>query len=432
MTNQNHWKKPLRAAGLLGTGKVGQVIFMFGAIALAARTLGAEHFGLLILINSLMMTIAKTAQFQSWQALVHYGAKAQKSDDKTRLQRIIKFSFTLDLLTALLAYAIVWIVSHFTLNLFGLDPALSNTIQAYGTAIILMVLNGTPNGILQLFNRFDRIAWYTASAPFIRLIGSVYLFINDGTFLQFLILWYMAEVFAALILLSMGFLTLYAQDLLAGLFRPSLSPLKPESGIWRYVFGTQVVSTLDLSTTHLPVLFVGGILGPSAAGIYKIAQEFSSVLLKSGAKLFGQAIYPDLARLSAQNDRKTSRQMIASTALLIGAIGLAVFSVFVIFGQQAIMLSAGPGFTTAYPVMIWLCFAGVITVSGFALEPLLISAGFIRQTIMARAVATVFFIPILYSLLLYKGITGVGMAILMYTALHYGALLLQVKKNFKE
>ena len=178
-----------------------------------------------------------------------------------------------------------------------------------------------------------------------------------------------------------------------------------------------MASTLDLSGTHLPILFVGGVLGPSGAGLYRVAKEFASVLLKPSTKIFGQAIYPDLARLSAQGDFKARRKMVRRTALLIGGIALSVFALFVLFGRQAITLSAGAEFIDAYAPMIWLCAGGVINAASFALEPLLISTGLLRQTVTARLLSTLIFLPLLYLFLHQYGVVGAGIAGFIYAVL---------------
>lgn len=413
------WMKPMRSAGLLGIGKSGRAAFMLVAMALTARTLGVAEFGTLVLIHSLITAIAKISCFQTWQALVHYGMKALEGHDTSRLVRIIKFSALLDILTALIAFGIVWIVSGpAVIKFFGLDPALSSVTQLYGSVIMLLVLSsGSADGILQLFDRFDRIAWHTIAAPLIRCLGAIYLFITSGSFFEFLVLWYIAEAVSAMILITMGALTLKERMPAAGFLKRCPSLLKPEPGIWRYIGGTQLASTLDLSNNQLPVLLVGGVLGPVAAGLYRVAKEFASVLLKPAEKLFGRAFYPDLARLSAQNDVEARRQMVIRTAPLIGGIAFLVFMLFVVFGHQLIRLTAGPDFVGAYATMIWLCAAGVIGAFAFALEPLLIAAGFIRQAVLARAGASAIFIPLLYFLLQTSGIIGAGVASFLYTVL---------------
>lgn len=422
----------MRSAGLLGLGRGGQAVIMLAVMALSARTLGVEDFGALILIQSLILAIAKMARFQTWQALVHYGMKAQAAGDMPRIQRVVKFTLLLDFCTAFAAYAVVWIVCGPAIALFDLDPSLSGAALLYGSAIMLTVLNGTPNGVLQLYDRFDRIALQTLVAPLIRFFGSLYLFMTDGNLLQFLIVWYAAEVLSALVLIFMGWLTMYENGIVAGLLKRTQSLLRPEPGIWRYVGGTQLSSTLDLCGTHLPVLFVGALLGPSAAGLFRVAKEFSSVLIKPADKLLARAIYPELARFSAQNDVHARRQMIFRTAALIGSGAFIVFAVFLIFGHQLIALTAGPAFSGAYAPMIWLCLAGVISAAGFALEPVLISSGVVRQTVFARALACAIFIPSLYFLLLQHGVVGAGMANLVYTCLVSLFMLLAGRQLLKK
>lgn len=411
------WMKPMRSAGLLGVGRAGRAIFMLAAMSLAARTLGVVEFGTLVLVHGLIFTIIKATRFQTWQSLVHYGMKALEGHDTPRLVRIIKFSILLDILTAFIAFGIVWIVSGSMIEFFGLDPSLSSTTRLYGGVIMLLALNDAPEGVLQLFDRFDRIAWHSIVAPLIRCVGALYLFIAEGSLFQFLVLWFIAEAISTVVIIMMGTLTFKEKMPDARFLNRSSSLLKPESGIWRYIGGTQLASTLDLSNKQLPMLMVGGVLGPSAAGLFSVAQEFASVLLKPAEKLFGRAFYPDLARLSAQKNVEVRRLMVIRTAPLIGGIALLAFMIFVVFGHQLINATVGPEFIGAYTAMIWLCAAGVIGAFAFALEPLLVAAGFVKQTVIARAGGSIIFIPLLYLLLQEAGIIGAGIASVIYTIL---------------
>ena len=417
----------MRIAGLLGAGKGGQVVIMLAVTALTARTLGVTDFGTLILIQTVILAVGKIARFQTWRALVYYGAMAREAKDKARLQRIIKFSGLLDILTGLVAFLIVIVVSGSAIKLFGLAPAFNETMQLYGSVILLMTLNGTPNGILQLFDRFDRIAWLTIVAPLVRLAGSLYLFTQDGSLIDFLIVWYLADAVSVLALLLAGLFTLREEGLTKGLFKRSPSLFVPEVGIWRYVTSTQLASTLGVSTTHLPVLFVGALLGASEAGLFRVAREFAGVLAKPGPKLFGRAIYAELARLTARNAYAARRQMIVKTSLLVGSMAFLVFTVFVVLGQQFIDLTVGPAFSGIYGTMIWLSFAGVITSTGFALEPTLVATGSVNRALLARFVSTMVFIPLLYVLLLQIGIIGAGMAGVVYSVMLMSLMYLSVR-----
>ena len=109
--------------------------------------------------------------------------------------------------------------------------------------------------------------------------------------------------------------------------------------------------------------------------------------------------------------------MIVKTSLLVGSMAVLVFATFVVLGQQFIDLTVGPAFSGIYGTMIWLSFAGVITSIGFALEPTLVATGCVNRVLLARFLASVVFIPLLYLLLLQKGIIGAGMAGVVYSSL---------------
>ena len=416
------WSKPIRAAGLLAAGKSTQAVLSLAFMALAARTLGPEQFGVLVLVHSVLLTVAKVVRFQTWQALVHYGAQAQEASDTPRLLRMVQFSYVFDLLSALAAYGIVLVISAPAVGWLGLDTSLVGTIRLYGAAILFMVVNGAPYGILQLWDRFDELGVQTALAPLVRFVGTLLLFVTSGTLTEFLVVWFVAEVVAFAGLNFFAIRALARSGLLAQLGRRNGSITHPEPGIWRYAFGTQITSSLDLTTTHLPVLLTGAILGPAAAGVFRIAKQFASLLTKPQAKLFGRAIYPDLARLSARDAYAERREMMIRTALVAGAISAVVLALLVWAGEWLIQVIAGPGFEDAYSPMLWLGLSGLIWALAFGLEPLLIATGRVRETVLIRSVATVLYLPAFYILARQMGITGAALAAVVNAVITTGLL----------
>jgi O-antigen/teichoic acid export membrane protein len=402
--------KPIRSAGLLAAGKSTQAVLALAFMALAARTLGPEQFGVLILVHSVLLAVAKTVRFQTWRALVHYGAKAQEAEDTPRLLRVVQFSYVLDALSALAAYGIILLISGPAIGLLGLDVSLVGTLRVYGAAILFMVVNGAPYGILQLFDRFDDLGVQATLAPLVRFLGTAYLFLTGGSLSDFFLVWFAAEVVASVGLNLFAVRVLVRSQLSKGFWTRNGSVMRPEPGIWRYVGGTQIASTLDLTTTHLPVLLTGGLLGPTAAGIFRIAKQFASLLVKPQATLFGRAIYPDLARLSARNADAERRQMMIRTALVVGGISALVFALLASFGKPMIQLIAGPGFEESYAPMLWLGLSGLIWALAFGLEPLLIATGMVRETVLIRAVATTCYLPVFYWLALEMGVSGAAIA----------------------
>src|SRR3546814_21022038 len=70
------WFTPFRSAGVLLLGKTTQGLFAIVYTALAARALGLEAFGALVLLHGFIMAVADLARSQSWQIVLSYGAPA--------------------------------------------------------------------------------------------------------------------------------------------------------------------------------------------------------------------------------------------------------------------------------------------------------------------------------------------------------------------
>src|SRR3546814_2067390 len=80
------WCKPFRSAGVLLLGKTTEGLFAIVYTALAARALGLEAFGALVLLHGFIMAVADLARFQSWQIVLRYGAQALNAGDTSRFQ----------------------------------------------------------------------------------------------------------------------------------------------------------------------------------------------------------------------------------------------------------------------------------------------------------------------------------------------------------
>src|SRR3546814_4975840 len=72
-------------------GKTTQGLFAIVYTALAARALGLEAFGALVLLHGFIMAVADLARFQSWQIVLRYGAPALNAGDTSRFRRVLEF-----------------------------------------------------------------------------------------------------------------------------------------------------------------------------------------------------------------------------------------------------------------------------------------------------------------------------------------------------
>lgn len=414
--------KPLRSAGILGLGKGMQGIMSLAFIALAARALGAENFGYLMLIHGFVYGLSQVLRFQSWQAVVRFGAKSLREGDNVKVQSLIKYTAGLDILAGIFALVFIQLIIGSAGDIFDLPPGLQTEARLYSICIFFMVLQPTPLGVLRLLDRFDLNALTAIIPSTIRLVGSAYLLMTDGGLSAFLVLWFVAAVAMRIALFILAFRELSRRGLLQGFFGFSPDQRRPEAGVFKFILSLNLSQGLLQSMTHFGVLVVGALLSPAAAGVYKIAEHFSDILAKPATKFLMPAIYPELSKLVNAGDKGLRRSMVLKTVLLCGGVAFTFFAILVLWGQPMITAIVGAEYEGAYLPMLWLCAAGLITVLSFPLEPLLSSAGRMKSMILGYAVSAVSYFLGLFILLPVYGLSGGGMA--LFIAVLVGGLLM--------
>ena len=411
------WFKPFRSAGVLLVGKTTQGLFSVIYTALAARALGLEAFGALVLLHGFIMAVADLARFQSWQIVLRYGAPALNAGDTSRFRRVLEFSVLLDLLGTGIGLIVVLLTVAPVMRLFDLPVELQALAPYYGASILFLTSVGTSHGVLRLLDRFDLIAIQTAIAPATRLVGSAVLYLAGANLEAFLVVWFFGTVLARLTMLALGWREVMRRGFLPQRRPSSKGVARLERGAWRFALGTSLNATLGLAEKHLGLLAVGWLIGPAAAALFRIAQQLAELLTKANRNLLTPAIYPELARLTARGDFGGRREMVIRSALLMGGMSAVAFGMLVLFGEPLIALIAGAGFEDAYCTMLLLALSGVVSNCVFPLEPLLISVGRVSETVIIRAVAMITYLALIYPLLIETGLIGAGVATCAYAAI---------------
>lgn len=407
----------MKNAGITGAGKGVQGILSLIALALAARQLGPEAFGFFVLIHSMVFGISHILRFQTWQAVLKYGAEALENAEPERLRILLRFCFTLDILAAIGGCAVMVIIAGPLSSLFGLPQDQVWMAQLYALSIIFMVLTPTQTGVLRLFDRFDLLAIQTVIAPSLRLVGTLFLFFTSGSLLYYLIVWFLGGIISRQAMLIFSGRELLRRGYGRGCFLP-VHPLRPpESKIWRFILSHNVSGGLNVSRDEIGLLMVGWMLGPAAAGMFKIAQKFADILIKPANKMLIPAMYPELARFEAEGQAgqtkaqfKSRRAMLRKNLMVVGGLALIIFASLVLGGKWLITAFYGPDYSGSYATMIWLCLAGVVSIVTYPLEPLLSAAGKVRHMMAAYGTGLAVYIVGIYWLTGIFSLSGAGMA----------------------
>ncbi|MEJ5156323.1 lipopolysaccharide biosynthesis protein [Gluconobacter wancherniae] len=395
----------LRNAGYLGSTKLIGAVLGLGALICAGRGMTTAEFGTLMLIHTYALGAGALTKFQSWQMILRYGAPALQRGDWKLPEAAIRFGFGLDIASGTIGMTLAMIVLPFFGHWFGITQNHTLIALAYCTLIPTMSC-ATPTGVLRLMDRFDLIAGQQIVTPLLRAVGAVVSWAFSLGCPFFVLSWYIADIMGDMILWVLTAQELRQHKMLKAL-RPSLieAPAKLP-GVWNFVWLTNLNTTLDACWSPVGNLIVGGMLGPSAAGLYKI----SSTLLDSAvkpARMLEKGFYPEIMRLDPSS--RQPWQLALRTGLLSGAIGLGVVLVILIGGQPFIGLF-GPRYAAAATLMAIMSPALVISMTGFPLESLLYMAGRPKAVLIAQVISVTLYMGTLVIMAQTFGLYGAGIA----------------------
>ena len=404
-------------AGVLLGGKALNGVLSLGATAIAARALGVDQFGVLVLVHAYIQTIGEIAKFQSWQALLQYGTAPLDAGRISEFQRVLRFSLLLDVLSGVGGVVIALIGVLLVGSALGWTAETAPTVAVYSLVIVFMV-SATPTGALRLLDRFDLLAWQSAIDSWVRVIGAAVAWKLGAGLATFLAIWFVGQVVAFVFLFGAAWRTLRARGALDGFrLRASGSLTDGFPGLWSFVWSTNLNSTLALAFTHVSTLMVGALLGARDAALFRVAKQLGDAVAKP-AKLIVPALYPELARLAAAQDIVRLRRLVWQLALAAGGAASVLLLIAASIREPALRLIVGEEFVPAKDVLLWLLGASVVSLWALPLEPLLMSTGSAGAAFRMRLLVTILYLPILYLATVNGGLTATGAASVI------GALLL--------
>lgn len=392
-------------AGLLLGGRTVNAVLGLVAIAIAARALGAAELGVLVLIQAFAQFLGEVAKFQSWQTILHYGARPLAEGRTADFQRVLRFSLVLDLVSTAFGLVVGVLGAFIFAGPLGWGTDDAGPAALYMVSIAFMV-SATPLGLLRLFDRFDVLAWQSGLISLFRAVASIVALLMGAGMEGFLLAWAVGTVGSWFYLAGSAYAEVRKRGLAADFsWRGPLTEGMP--GAWRFAWNTNMASALDVAFTHVATLIVGALVGPAQAAFWRVGRQVADALAKP-AKLLTPALYPELARLRADDQPHAMWRLARNVGLLAGGIGVVMLTVSALFGPQLLALVMGKAFAPAADVMTWQVGAAVIGIFALPLEPMLISLGKPGAAVRVRLAVGVLFLAGLPFLVQQFGLIGAG------------------------
>ncbi|WP_428410210.1 lipopolysaccharide biosynthesis protein [Hyphococcus sp.] len=411
-------------AGKLLSGKAAGGILSLAYLAIAARGLGPEGMGALVLAHAYATVIAGVARFQSWQAVIRFGSPMIRDGDEARFRDLMRYTIRLDLLSGVASVVIALAAAPLAARWFQWSDDIRGLITVYCFATPFLIA-ATPTGVLRLYDKFKLLGWQLTLMPLIRFVGAIILWLTEASVGAFLIVWIASVFVHGASLWILGWRELQQKNLTPKLFGKAE---RKADGAWLpFMIKTNFSSSIDLMHNNVPLLIVGGVLGPAAAALFRIAYNLANVLAQP-VTMFNQASFPELSKIEAEEGRhkmaKVAFQSIG-TAILIA---LPIVGLYFLLRRHLAVGIGGEEFLAAAPLIALMAFAQLFQIASLGLESAVLArgrAGWALTGQVAAAVAHLGFLSVMLSAI---GVIAAPIAIMTGWAVLIVVLLVALLK----
>ena len=408
-------KKLFKNASVLLSGQVIASMMGLVSISLAARMLGPNKFGIFAMIQAYIVVVDKLLNFQSWQAVVKFGAGFHREDKKPQLQSLVKFCTLLDAITAVAAAVLAALIAVVVGRLAGWRHETIVAIVIF-SGHILFSIYGTSNGLLRLFGRFKYISASKVAVAAIKLALVIAGYFLSAGLIGIVVIWVICSAAESLFFIVAGWRQL-GRKTGTGFLKAEIRKCLRDKILWKFVFSTNVEQSIRLASKELDILVVGAALGTAASGIYKIAKQFASVLTRLTEPMC-QVIYPELSHLAAEANFAVMKSFMLKMSAISGVVMFTLWIFFLVLGKWVLNIAAGGEFLDSWAVASVLMFANVIWAVAFPLPAGLLAVGRAEKVMQVQIISFLIFLPTLYFLLVNASLAVAAGAQILYFAVY--------------
>ena len=393
-------------AWLMG-GKGFGAICSIAYLAILSRSLGLKDFGHFSLIFATGLALVAVASFQTWQTVVKFGAEPSRLKDWRSFGRIVWLCGAIDVSGAMLGTMVTFVVYYGFGEALSLNPEFIDMAFWFNVALLWSRMT-TPNGIVRVLDRFDLGTYVEAVVPAGRLIASLIIILVGPTVGRFLFAWAFFDLLTGLLywIVAWRLVPKALNRENFGHFRETVATHPDLPKFFGITYGS---STLDAIYKQGPVLAVGLLLGTSAAGLYRLADQLGQGIGKLSG-ILTRAIFPEFAVARTTQAIDMFRKLVRQVSLIAALSGVCVTLVAIFLGEPLLMLIGGDAYIAGAAVLIPLAVAASFELASVAYEPMLYSTGHAQYPLMIR-LAAVAVLGAGIMLLSPMGPIGVGIAV---------------------
>jgi O-antigen/teichoic acid export membrane protein len=404
-------RKVMKHGLTVSIGKAISQVAGLASIAVLTRQLGPDLFGVLALIRTVASVTEAYANFNTWQAVIKYGAEAMATGRREDVKRIIKLAMTIDVTTAALATVVIAGIAFVIPAAFGWSHHESMLCAFYALTVLTRTA-GTCDGIFRICNAYRTQAIgdiLQATCPMVAVVIAGFAHVGlDGAILALIC----GEMIGNIIDMSFAFYVA-AQHGYGGWTRSSLVGARVAfPGIVHFMVATNGQLTLKKTHVEMDMIVVGSMLGRYASGLFKVVKQLGRIPTLM-FNPFEQVLFAELSRCAGANDYAGFRRLLRRFTAIVFLGAILAWAVAALLADPIVRVVASAKFVGAVPAMRIYLLAMAIAVANTPTQRALIALGRPGTLFLFDLVTLFVVIAAMITGAYYWGIEGVAGAVLM-------------------
>ena len=387
-------------------------------LAIMSRSLGIRDFGHFSLIFGTAQALVAMVSFQTWQTIVRFGVSRRVTGDWAGFGRLAWLGISIDVTAAALGCVVSAVIFFGFAETLGLNPEYVPMAFWFSCALLWGRMT-TPQGVVRALDRFDLGSYVEAISPAGRLIAATLIALTQPSVLAFLVAWAAIDLLVAAIYIWTAW-RLAPQSLSRSNFGHWRKTVQENPGIRAFFGVTYSSSTLDAIYKQGPLLAVGYLLGTSAAGLYRLADQLAQGIGKL-SQLLTRAVFPEFALARAASSVRDFRRLVTKVTAMAAVAGISVTLVALLLGEEVLLLVGGDQYIAGAAILVPIAIGASFELAAVSYEPLLFSTGHAGYALVARTLA-VLALAIGIAAFLGAGAVGVGWAVALGLAIFYAVM----------
>ena len=318
---------------------------------LVARMLQASMLGVLGTILVFTSVVNKLISFRMGELVIKYVGQFSENGEEQKAAALFKLAAFTETLASFLAFGLAWLLAPLAARYLVHDPSLSPLFVVYGLIILANLITESSTGLLQIFDRYRRMASLNVVQSLVTLL-IVAIAYGMGGGLEAILWAYIAGKAVGAAGLAVAALVEANRRWGKGWQRAPLRLLRPEARpIAVFAISTNLSASLSLITKDSEYLWIPFFRSTAEAGFYKQALSLIN-LVQMPVSPLPQATYPELSREAARKNWRNLRYVLRQGSLLAGAFTILVSLVLLLFGRPIINLLYTSEYLPAYPAVL--------------------------------------------------------------------------------